>query len=221
MPRRSRFSSAGYVFHVLNRGVGRQNLFDDEVDYDAFVRLLETGRRHVPIRILAYSLMPNHFHLMLWPENDDALSEFMHWLTMTHTQRRHAKLATSGTGPIYQGRFKSFPVQEDGHFLTVARYVERNALRAALVSRAEYWKWSSLWQRYHARVDVQLSPWPLGPGSEWVDYVNQPQTESELNTIRHSVNTGRPFGANDWIRESAKRLGLESTLRSRGNPGRR
>ncbi|WP_425616621.1 transposase [Anatilimnocola sp. NA78] len=220
MPRHQRFSSAGYVFHVVNRGAGRQSLFDDEADYDQFVALLEQARQRVAMQMLAYCLMPNHFHLLLWPTTDDSLSDYLHWLTTTHSQRRHAKLKTTGTGPIYQGRFKSFPVQDDDHFLTVARYVERNALRANLVQRAEHWKWSSLWQVHHQRSDIPLAVWPVARGSEWLKFVNEPQTDSELSTIRHSVRTGRPYGTSEWCRTTAQTLGLESTLRTRGNPGR-
>jgi putative transposase len=81
--------------------------------------------------------MPNHWHLVLWPRKKGELSEFMRWLTVTHTQRWHASHRTSGTGPLYQGRFKSFPIEDDDHLLAVVRYVERNALRAKLVARAE------------------------------------------------------------------------------------
>jgi hypothetical protein len=88
------------------------------------------------MRLLAYCLMPNHFHLLVWPRADGDLSQFLRWLTVTHTQRWHAHHRTAGTGHLYQGRFKSFPVQSDEHFLTVCRYVERNALRANLVGRA-------------------------------------------------------------------------------------
>ena len=218
MPRRPRLASAGYAFHVLNRGAGKQTLFHDQRDYDAFVCLLEEARGQVPIRVLAYCLMPNHWHLVLWPEKDDALSAYMHWLTTTHCHRWHAVHRSGGTGPVYQGRFKSFPVQEDEHFLAVCRYVERNALRAGLVSRAELWKWSSLWQRTCGTAAVGLSDWPVPHGFNWLQYVNEPQSEIELATIRQSVIGGRPYGSATWVREAAKRLALESTLRSRGNP---
>jgi REP element-mobilizing transposase RayT len=134
MPRRTRFSSAGYVFHVLNRAAGRRTIFENAADYDAFVALLEEARRQVPMPILAYCVMPNHWHLVLWPETDDALSAYIHWLSVTHAQRWHAFHGTAGTGPLYQGRFKSVPVQMDDHYLTMCRYVERNALRANLVA---------------------------------------------------------------------------------------
>lgn len=219
MPRRSRFSSAGYVFHVLNRAVARQTLFHTNGDYDAFVKLLEEARRKAPMRILAYSVMPNHWHLVLWPETDDALSEYMRWLTVTHAQRWHAAHGTTGTGSLYQGRFKSFPIQEDEHFSTVCRYVERNSLRANLVSRAELWKWSSLWMWNRDDIAVSLAKWRFPRPAEWIELVNAPQTEAEVNAIRRSVVRSRPFGEAEWSLEAAKSLGLERALRVGGRAG--
>src|SRR3989454_4275923 len=111
----------------------------------------------------AYCLMPNHWHLLLWTRSDGELSEVMRWITVTHTQRWHAHRHSSGTGPVYQGRFKSFPVQTDECFITVARYVERNALRAKLVGRAEEWRWSSAYRvaRQDAKLMEFLSSWPM------------------------------------------------------------
>jgi putative transposase len=162
--------------------------------------------------------MPNHWHLVLWPVGDDDLSEYMHWVTMTHTQRWHAFHETVGTGPIYQGRFKSFPVQEDDHFYTVCRYVERNALRGNLVTRAEMWRWSSLWQRQHMTGTVSLADWPLPCSGYWLQYVNQPETESELLALRQSTLRGVPFGDNAWNQQTAERLGIELLLKRPGRP---
>jgi putative transposase len=220
MPRRPRFAQAGYVFHVLNRGAGRQTLFQTDGDYDAFVDLLDQARRRVEMRVLAYCVMPNHWHLLLWPQRDDALSEYIRWLTVTHSQRWHARRGTAGTGPVYQGRFKSFPVQEDEHFLAVCRYAERNALRANLCVRAEHWKWSSAWTSPDSSPPVTLHVWPLARPRDWLNHVNEPQTEAELASIRHSVHHGRPYGRSDWVKETARTLGLERTLRARGNSGR-
>jgi putative transposase len=220
MPRRPRFSSAGYVFHVLNRGAGRQRLFETEHDYDAFVTLLEQARQIVPMRLLSFCVMPNHWHLVLWPEANNALSEYLRWLTATHSQRWHAFHQTAGTGPVYQGRFKSFPIEEDDHFLAVCRYVERNALRANLVQRAELWKWSSLWQWHSASPAISISDWPVPRAADWIDHVNQPQSEAELTAIRQSIAKGRPFGSHSWAKSTAATLGLESSFRTRGNAGR-
>ncbi|NLX95182.1 MAG: transposase [Rhodopirellula sp.] len=220
MPRRLRFSTGGYVFHALNRAVGREKIFQSEGDYVAFERVLQEARQVAPMRLLGFCILPNHWHLLLWPEGDEDLSEFMRWLTVTHTQRWHAYHKTSGTGPIYQGRFKSFPVEQDDHFYAVSRYVERNALRAGLVRRSEMWRWSSLWLSINERLDVSLDAWPLPRPAHWLQYVNGVETEAELAAIRESVRRGRPFGSAVWQRQTARQLGLESTLQPRGRPRR-
>ena len=148
MPRAARNAPGGYVYHALNRANGRLPLFESPGDYAAFERVLAEAAARVPgARLLAYCVMPNHWHLALWPRADGELSEFLRILTLTHAQRWHAHRGSAGAGHVYQGRFKSFPVQRDDHFLTLCRYVERNPLRAGLVRRAERWRWSSLWRR--------------------------------------------------------------------------
>lgn len=218
MPRRNRFATGGYVFHVLNRAVGRQTIFHSDADYQSFLAVLEEARRHVPMRLLSYCLMPNHWHFVLWPRGDDDLSSYMHWLTMTHTQRWHAFHQTSGTGPLYQGRFKSFPVQHDEHFYRVCRYVERNGLRAGLAIRAENWRWGSLWQHAHRNWAVSLDEWPLPRPATWLETVNGVETKAELAALRNSVKRGSPFGSIAWQRDTAQALGLEGTLRPLGRP---
>ena len=112
-------------------------IFRDDADYEAFENVLLDAVERTNTRLLSYCLMPNHWHLLVWPERDGELSRFAGWLTLTHTQRWHAFHQSIGSGHLYQGRFKSFPIEEDDHLYTAARYVERNALRAEQVSRAE------------------------------------------------------------------------------------
>jgi putative transposase len=112
MGRALRAAEGGITYHALNRANGRATLFDNAPDYDAFVRVLAQAVDRFPVRLFAYCVMPNHFHLVLRPDDDGVLSRFMNWLTLTHTQRWHAHRHTAGTGHVYQGRFKSFPVQE-------------------------------------------------------------------------------------------------------------
>lgn len=218
MPRRPRVATGGYVYHVLNRAVGRGTLFENAEDYAALEKVIEEAGDRIRMRLLAFCAMPNHWHLVLWPRKDGDLSEYMRWLTNTHTRRWHLAHGTAGTGPLYQGRFKSFPVEEDGHFFAVCRYVERNALRANLVLRAERWRWCSLWHRSHPSDLVTLGQWPLACGERWLDYVNQVETEAELKALRRSAWSGTPFGDTVWQQRTAKRLGLESTLRRPGRP---
>lgn len=220
MPRQPRVAPGGYVYHALNRGVARLTLFEKDGDYAAFERVLAEALVEHPTRVLAYCLMPNHWHFVLWPAADGELTGFLRWLTHTHTQRWHAHYHTAGTGHLYQGRYRACPVQEDEHLYTVLRYVERNALRAGLVGRAEDWPWSSLGRRQTGAEQARplLHPWPLPVPADWLERVNRPETEAELEAVRRSVVRGRPFGSAAWARQTAARLGLEYTLRPRGRP---
>jgi putative transposase len=195
-------------------------LFLKDADFDAFERHIEKTLETRPMRICGYCLMSNHWHLVLWPERDGDLGAFMQKLTITHVRNWQENRHRVGYGHLYQGRYKSFPVESDEHFYQVMRYVERNALRADLVAQAQEWRWCSLWRRvYGTPQDRQwLSKWPLPQPRNWVDIVNQPQTEAELEAIRRSVNRGQPYGGGGWVKKTAKQLGLESTLRSRGRP---
>jgi putative transposase len=144
MNRPPRIAEGGIVYHALNRAVARRAIFEDHGDYAAFERVLAEALGRDRMLLLAYCIMPNHFRLVLWPREDGDLPRFMRWLTMTHTQRWHAHRRTAETGQLYQGRYKPFPVDSDEHLWTVCRYVERNPVRAALVARAEDWRWGSL-----------------------------------------------------------------------------
>jgi len=219
MPRRARNAPGGFVYHVLNRAVARLPLFEKDGDYDAFERVLVEAMYKHPTGLLAYCIMPNHWHLVLWPAKDGELTAFVRWLTHTHTMRWHAHYHTAGTGHLYQGRFKSFPIEADDHLYTVLRYVERNPLRANLVPRAELWRWSSMYLRHtwDARLETLLHPWVPLP-ADWLVRVNEPQTEAELGAVRRAVVRGSPFGGPGWQQNTARRLGLLATLRAPGRP---
>ncbi len=144
--------------------------------------------------------------------NKAADYEALQWLTVTHVRRWHAHYHTEGTGPIYQGRFKSFPIQQDEHYYAVCRYAERNARRARLVKRAENWRWSSLWHRCQATGVPWLGDGPLPLPANWIERVNEAQTEAELSALRQSVACGAPFGEVVWQKQTATALGLASGL---------
>jgi len=220
MPRLKRADEAGGLYHALNRGNARAAIFRKEGDYEAFERILAEGLDRYEVELLAYQLVPNHWHLMLRPTKDGAMSNLLRWVTGTHTMRYHAHYRTSGEGHVYQGRFKSFPVQDDDHLYVVCRYVERNALRAGLVGRAEDWRWGSLW-RWLQKTEPDpklLSSWPIARLPNWVARVNQPLGEKELEAMRGCVRRSRPLGDEAWVESIARLLGLESTLRPRGRP---
>jgi len=191
-------------------------VYHDERDYEDFVALMAKACKRVQMRVLGYCLMPNHLHLALWPQEDDDMGQWMQWLMTSQVRRHHVRHDTSGH--VWQGRYKSFPVQNDAHLATVLRYIERNPVRAGLVSQAADWPWSShRWWSVpggqgflHPTATVRLPDWP--------DVVNQPQTQAELAALRTCVKHGRPYGGADWVHQIAARLGLEATLRRVGRP---
>ena len=220
MGRPKRAAQAGFIYHVLNRANARMTIFESDEDYAAFERILSEAVERFEMRLLSYCLMPNHWHLVVHPDEDGQLSRFTGWLTLTHTQRWHAHRQSTGSGHVYQGRFKSFPIQNDEHFYTVCRYVERNALTANLVQRAEDWQWGSLyrWKQGASDQRKMLSPWPLRRKQGWLAHVNQPLTDREQEALQRSIQRGSPFGNTEWTAKVIKKLGLESTIKPRGRP---
>ena len=214
MPRSPRACPGGYCYHVLNRGNARRTIFHKERDYAAFIKLLREAGERTPIRLLAYCLMPNHFHLVLWPAADGEVSAYMGWLLTAHVRRYHRHY--HGTGHLYQGRFRSFPIQEDDHLLTVLRYIERNPVRAGLVDLAQDWLWSSATPRRGG--EPALDPGPVLRPPNWLDLVNTPQTEAEVEAVRECIRRRRPYGHLPWAAQTAAQLGLQASLRPRGRP---
>jgi putative transposase len=222
MPRQPRDDRAGQIYHALNRGNLRQRIFHKPVDYDAFVRVLADGLQKYPVELFAFTLMPNHWHLVLRPRQNGQIGRFLRWVTATHTLRYHAHYDLRGGGHLYQARFKSFPVQDDEHFYVLCRYVERNPLRASLVRSAKDWPYGSLfrWNQGTEPEPQILSPWPIRRLPHWNERVDAALSDAELKALRTCVDRGRPFGSEEWTAEVAERFGLWHTLRPPGRPRR-
>ena len=220
MSRIRRVHVGGMVYHVWNRSNFRSRLFRSPIQYQAFLGIVKESLNIVPLRILAYCLMPNHWHLVLYPRADGDLAKFMQRVTMTHTQRYHAKGRTVGYGHLYQGRYKSLPVDMGGPFMTLVRYVERNARRAGLAPRAEDWPWSSVHVRLLGKAEEKqmLSPWPVPEPADYLKWLNQSQGKEEIAEIRQAIKRNRPYGSEKWTATAVTQFGLESTTRSRGRP---
>jgi len=210
MPRIPRGQVSGYAYHVLNRGNGGATIFHKDGDYAAFLDLLAMAKARHPVKVFAFCLMPNHFHLVVQPGTEAALSRLMQWWLTSHVRRYHQHYRTHGH--VWQGRFKCFPIQEDGHLLTVLRYVLRNPVRAGLVEHAAHWPWSSL--RFPHLSDAAPIAQPDDPAT-WIDH---PLFDHELTTLRTCVNRQQPFGTSEWQERLATALDLTSTLRPRGRP---
>ena len=216
MPRIARGLSDGLIYHILNRGNGRQQVFHKDGDYKSFIDLMEVAQESYGVNILAYCLMPNHFHLLLHPPKAEDLSKWMQWLMTSHVRRYHRHYGTSGH--VWQGRYKSFIVQEDQHLLTVVRYIEGNPVRARLTESARNWQWSSHGERVSGKSGKVLSDLPTPLPENWTEYVDTALTSSEVERLRRSVNRQAPFGKEVWMHKLCVALGLESTLRERGRP---
>lgn len=216
MPRIHRYLADGYFYHVINRGNGKQKIFHKDQDFAVFIQIMKEAKKHFSIDIFAYCLMPNHFHMVLMPNQPDHLSMWMHWLMSTHANRYRQHYKT--TGHLWQGRFKSFIIQNDEHLITVLRYVEANPLRAGLVFSAKDWLWSSLRERIDERTETIISDLPFELSSDWIKFVDEPLTKKELERIRQSVIRQSPFGTLEWQNEISKELNIECTLRPRGRP---
>lgn len=215
MPRALRSMPADLAYHVLNRTSGQVPIFADPEAARRFVIALTQALERVPTgRLLAWCLMPNHWHLVFHPCADDVVQPLVQWLSLTHARRHRKASGSVGHGHLYQGRYKSFPIATDGHLLTVLRYVERNPVRTGMVGRAGDWPWSSATRCVPAGCKWWPKPaaWPVACPVGWADFVDRPQTAAEekvaLDRLRSAARHGRPFGPAAWTTETARRLGL-------------
>ena len=220
MPRINRVSVGNTLYHVINRANGGFRVFHTDADYKHFESVIQSGKDMMDMRIVAYCIMPNHWHLVLYPRNDTDMGEYLHWVTTTQVRQRRVRTKSVGHGHLYQGTYKSFPVQTNEYAQQLIQYVEQNPLRARLVKRAEDWRWSSLWRREKGSENEKklLSDIPIKLPHDYVEQVNTLPSAEFLNTIRTSVNKGTPFGSDRWISGMVKKFGMESTLRGPGRP---
>jgi putative transposase len=219
MPRNPRNIQDGFIYHILNRGNSKKVVFHNTCDYHGFLQLINDSKKDYAIDIFAYCLMPNHFHLVVRPRIADHLSKWMHRLMINHVQRY--RMFYQSSGHIWQNRFKHFIIQQDRHFLTVLRYVERNPVRANLVPFAKDWKWSSFRERMIGAPQALIDFPPVELPNDWNDYVNRPLTEKELECVRDSVNRLAPFGSEKWKKKMCLELGFEHSFWKRGRPKRK
>jgi putative transposase len=194
------------VFHVFNRAIQALVLFERRAQYDQFLGVLRQAAHRQRMRVLAYVVMPNHWHLVVWPLHDGDLAAFMQWLTVTHAKRWREGSETTGRGAVYQGRYRAVPIQRDGHLLTACAYVERNPLRAGLVDRAEDWPWSSASPEADRDDRPALSPWPVPKPADWNRLLDQVPSRPEVEAFRNAIRRGVPFGSVAWSAATNRRL---------------
>lgn len=166
MGRADRRLTAGAIQHVHNRGALRRALFEADADWRLFLATLHDARDRHEVELLAWCLMPNHWHLLLRPATAAALPAFMRWLTLAHSRRQQTLHGQTGIGTLYQGRYRSHAVDSDDHLLTIVRYIERNPVRAGLVEHAIDWPWSSVRERLGGYGRL-LAPLPIALPTDW------------------------------------------------------
>jgi putative transposase len=183
----------GIPQHVVNRGNRRATVFTSTADYLGFLAALAEASEHTTVRLLSFCLMPNHWHLVLWPVVGNEVSRYMQLLMNAHIRDLQGRHGMAGTGHIYQGRFKNSDILTERQFVNVCRYVEANPLCAGLVDRAEEWQWSSLATAGPADDINILAPWPFARPKGWLQEVNRPQSDKTQHEMRRRL--GRPSKA--------------------------
>ena len=177
---------------MFNRGHEKRQLFSQPDEYAEFLQLLRDAPRAADVPLLAYCVMPNHWHLVVAPVEVRALSAYIQWVTGWHGLRWRRRHAPGVTGPVYQGRFRSVPITSERHLFTALRYVEANAARSGLVARASEWPWSSA--AFPCRVEglsLAERPWPMP--ANWGELLDIPQSPEQLDAVRRAVARSRPL----------------------------
>lgn len=220
MPRGPRVDVGDYVYHVINRAAGRRTIFPDSGAYRSFEDLLIEGQKTWEMPMLAYVIMPNHWHMLVYPRKDGDMGKYFHWLTTTHACRLRAFRNTIGEGPVYQGRYKSFLVDTDAYVLTALKYIECNPVRAGLVETPEEWKWGSAHRRIFGTEQERalLAPPPVPLPDSYRVWINAGESEEALRQIRGSVSKGIPFGDDVWRDRMITKFVLKHTTRPAGRP---
>ncbi|PIR96884.1 MAG: hypothetical protein COT91_04295 [Candidatus Doudnabacteria bacterium CG10_big_fil_rev_8_21_14_0_10_41_10] len=220
MARQSRIDIAREVYHVINRANTRWRIFKTAKDYAAVIDSLEEIKEEFPLDIFAFCIMPNHWHFAVKPKEDGDMGRFFGKFTQKVTQRWHVSHHTTGSGHLFQGRFKSFLVEQESYFLQLMKYIESNPLRAKLANKAEDWQWGSLFLRKNntERSSKILTPWPVDIPSNYLKLVNQPFPKPQLESIRHSVTRNKPLGGVSWVEKMISKYDLQYTVRPEGRP---
>ena len=197
MPRRARNIPSSHPLHICNRSAGQITICHSAADYIRFEICLKEMLEKFPLRLFAFCIMPNHWHLLLEGDSGKGVSEALHWLATTHAVRLRKDTASIGRGAVYQNRFRAYPVQKNGAFYRVAHYIERNPVEANLCRSPEEWLWSSASQERPS--SPALSEWPISKPRSWPETVRKPLDEITRLQIQNHETWQRPLGDSDWV----------------------
>lgn len=224
-PRVARIELPGVPMHVIQRGVNRCLVFLDDQDRLHYRKLLRIACAQATVSIHAYVFMGNHVHLLLAAERGGAISSVMQRVGQAYAQTfnlRHGR-----TGALWQGRFKSSLIETDSYLLNVMRYIELNPVRAAVVTMAENYRWSSVHKHLGFSSEPLLTPHflylALGQDTQtraawWRHWLGQGTGQEELRAIRRHATQERALGSARFQEMAAEALGRPVACRPRGRP---
>ena len=197
MARMARVVIPGIPHHITQRGNRKQKVFFYDEDYQLYIQLISRFCVSARIEVWAYCLMPNHVHLVVVPNKQTNLA-----LAIGEAHRRYTRYVNyreNWRGYLWQGRFASFPMDESYLYSTV-RYVERNPVKASLVSSPELWKWSSARAHLRGTDDdlVKVEPMLQRVGN-WSEYLAMNNSNRDDDLIRLHGRTGRPLGSDSFV----------------------
>lgn len=226
MPRKARILVPETPHHIIQRGHNRQTVFVQDEDYQYYLENLVECKQEFNCRVYAWCLMTNHVHLILQPGNDtEGLSRLMKRLAGRQT--RCVNRLERRTGSLWEGRFKSSPIETEAYLLACCRYIELNPVRARMVASPEDYPWSSYRMKtgLQAPRGLDFDRCYLGLGStqqqresRYKAWVQADVSGSELRHIRESLQYGHPTGGDRFRNEIEEKLGIRLALNKRGRP---
>ena len=215
MSRPLRIEYPGAWYHVMNRGRRREVIFPGPEDYQRFVELLQEGSSMWGVRIAAYCLMPNHYHLLV--QTPDAnLSRFMRHVDGVYTQRFNRSHECDGS--LFRGRYKAILIEADTYMLDLVRYIHRNPLRAGLVSRLDRYRWSShkaylsrsrRWSWLYSELVLSMLCQTVGDSADAYREFMQQEESGKLTAVLSKKNVPSVLGSEafvNWIKRKFKGL---------------
>ena len=197
MARKPRKLPGHHPLHICNRSAGQLTIFQSIADYVRFETCLKEMISNFPLRLFAFCIMPNHYHLLVEGETGPAVIKGLHWLGTTHAVRLRRDTSSIGRGAVYQNRFRAYPIQRNGAFYRVAHYIERNPVDANLCRSPDDWLWSSA--KPEKSQDLNLAEWPISKPKNWMETIRKPLDEIVRDEIRCHETLQHPLGDPDWV----------------------
>jgi putative transposase len=226
MPRHARIVLSNCPHHIIQRGHNRQVVFVDDEDYLYYLDTLKEWKRELGCKVYAYCLMTNHVHLVVDPgENAENLGLLMKRLGGRQT--RYVNRVEKRTGSLWEGRYKSSPINAGEYLLACCRYVELNPLRAGMVEDPAQYRWSSCPAKagHQTNAWLDFDPFYLSLGStaggraeKYARWLKETVPDEEWKLIREAVQRGQLTGNRKFERTVSEKIGRRVELRGQGRP---